>query len=200
MDVPPPSILQELFLEKPLPVVIALVAVAVVLRVMASRRRDARLNRVALGAVLLAAVAFLVADFVVTSREAILARSEALVHATAPRDTALLGDALAAGVMLTGPGGQPWLDESELRAQLDRTLERFPIEKHNIRTLAAGARGDRGQSVLDLTTLVKTEFFAGPVRSRWGLSWRRDADGVWRVIEIRFLEFEEREPTQMMWR
>lgn len=203
MNLAPPPMWESLLLESPLPVVIALVAMAVVLRVMASRRRDRRLNYAALGALAAAMLVFVLAHLVVTDREAIMARTEALVAATAPLDSNALADLIANGATVTGPQGQPFLDYSQLRPELERTLTRFPVEGQAVRSLAAqamGAPGTRGESIVGLSTQVRTEFFGGPIRSEWGLFWQKESDGEWRVVEIRWLTFQGQEPTNLMWR
>ncbi len=200
MNLSPPPMWQSLLLEEPLPLVIALLAMAVVLRVMASRKRDGRLNYAALGALALAAGVFVLAHLVVTDREAIIARTEALVAATAPLDAATLGDVLARGAIVTGPHGQPFLDAGQINAELERTLQRFPIESHAVRGLAAqSTSGTRGQSIVGLSTQARTDYGL-PVRTEWGLFWQKESDGAWRVIEIRWLAFQGREPTPFMWR
>lgn len=203
MNLSPPPMWQSLLLESPLPLVIALVAVAVTLRVMARRggRPGPRLNYAALGALILAMVVFAAAHLVVTGREALIARTEALAAATSPLDRNALGDLIANGAVVTGPQGQPWLDYDSIRPELERTLERFPIEGHGVRGVAAETtKGSRGRSVLDLSTQVRSEYFGGPVRSEWGLMWEKQSDGVWRVVEIRWLRFQGQDPLPFMWR
>ena len=87
MPIADPPLLQSLLLEGPWPLVLTLVGTAAVLRLLAARRRQRRLDVAALIALLLALGVYLLASIVTTNREQLLERTEQLVMATAPLDS-----------------------------------------------------------------------------------------------------------------
>lgn len=201
MNLQPAPIWQDLLFHSPLPLVVVLLAVAGVLRVLASRRRNPKFNYGAMTAVLVAVGVFLLAHFVETDHERLAARTRQLIQATAPLDAAALDELLAQGVVLTGPGGQAWLREDQIRGELERTIQRFPIKEQAIRSLGAEVTSaNRGLTLVALATTMQESLYGAPIRSLWLLHWRRDADGPWRVAEIQWLEFQHQPPSEGLWR
>lgn len=200
MQVAPPPMWQSLLLENPWPIVIALVAVAAILRVAGSRQRKPAMSYAALASLVAAVGVYLLAAFVITGREAIIQRTEALVAATAPLDAAALDDLIARGAFVSGPDGRPWVEYDAIRPELEHVLQRFRPSEQTIRSLGAEAQATRGRSVIDLRTSLPNSGYGLPVATVWGLEWRKEGDGQWRVAEIRWLEFMNREPSNRMWR
>ncbi len=195
-----PPTLAYLFLERPLSLSLALLGVAVVLAILARRRNRPRLLIGAGAALILAAGVWALAAAVTTDRERVMQRTEALLQATAPLDTAALGDLLDPAATLRGPDGSVWLERESLLAALALSLERWQVETQDVRNLQAGV-GDRNDAASRVE--ARTSFREGsglPVRTTWQLQWRRDADGRWRVIDVQWLEFQGRTPQEGMWR
>jgi len=197
--VSPPPLWQSLLLEQPWPAVIALIAVAAVVHLAARQRTGWAWRAAAPAVLLLAGGVWLLAHLVPTDREALLARTEALVHATAPLDTGTLDAILAPSVVLSGPRGDPWFDRTDLVDRLENARGRLSGFEHAIRGLGAEADdAGRGISVLDLRTRVPASGNLA-VASKWTLYWRKDDAGRWRVTEIQWHELLGRDPELGGW-
>lgn len=198
MQLSPPPLWQAWLFENPWPLVVALLAAAVVLRVVSTRRETpwrGRLGWAALGAVLLAGGVYLSTAIVETDRERLIDRTRQLVAATAPIDAGALDGLIARGAVVAGPDGSPWVVYDDIRDELEAAVQRHGGFDHAIRGLAAEAVNKaRGRSLLSLSTT--TGDLGVPIRTRWLITWRREGDGRWRVMEIRWLEFRGRPPTR----
>jgi len=144
---------------------------------------------------------YLLATVVQTDRERLMAATGSLVEATAPLDVATLRSHLGPHATLSGPDGDPWLPAGRLLDELESALQRYEVKEHRIASLGAEA-GDRvGRSVLDLRTTMEDSVYAGlPVRTVWMLTWTREADGGWRVSDLRWMEINGQRPNAGSWR
>lgn len=202
MNLTPPPLWQEWLFENPWPLVIVLIVLAVVLRLMATRSRRPRgyrFNYAALGALLAALGVYLLTVFVETDRERLVDRTRQLVAATAPLDTAAIDALIARGAVVTGPAGETWVLYDDIRPELERAVGRHGIARHALRSLAADVVSSvRGRSLLSLSTT--TDDLGLPIRTQWLITWRKEGDGTWRVIELQWLEFQGQPPRNLMWR
>lgn len=199
MNLAPSPLWQEWLFENPWPLVIVLIAVAVVVRLVATRRKQPRVNFAAAGALLLAVGVYLLTMFVATDRERLVDRTKELVEATAPLDSAAMDGLIARGAIVSGPDGAAWVEYDSIRSELEAVVGRYGGFDHAIRGLGAEVTSAvRGRSLLSLSTTA--ESIGMPIRTQWLITWRKESDGQWRVIEISWLEFQGRPPRNLMWR
>lgn len=201
MSLPDPPLWQYLLLEQPWPVMIALGVGAAVLSVAARRRRlEGRrgglgLRVAAWAAAIAAGGVYGVASSIVTEREQLLDQTRQVVAATqSPIDVAaVLERWLGEDAALVGPGGEKWLDRSQIEQTLAGLERRRQIERHDIRGLDAGiVRAGQGRSHVELSTrLVGGPRAYGPLHSVWELEWIRDEDEqrTWRLRDVRWVSF-----------
>ena len=199
MPVSDPPVLQSLFLESPWPVVITLMGVAAVLWVLATRRRERRLTIAAAVVVVMAVGAYALAAAVKTDREHLLDRTRQIVAATAPLDLLLMDGLIEPGASLSGDDGAVWMRYDQVRTELEGIVQRFGIERQQVRSLAAEVRdGGGARTLFELRTTLGQGI--GPRSSVWQLIWAKDAEEQWRVQGIQWLKFEGQPPMYPMWR
>lgn len=201
MRLEPPPLWQHLLLEQPWPVIVALGVAVVVLTVLAQRHRRRGLRIAAWGLAVLAGGIYAVAWQVTTDREQLLEATEALVAATeSPMDPeAFAARWLGDNAVLTGADGEPWLDRDAIERTLRSAHRRYTIEQHATRRLdAATGRPGLGRSVVELSTQAGGGRMGafGPVRTEWDLRWKQNEHGEWRVYEIRWVRFRDRQPNR----
>lgn len=192
--------LTTMFLERPLSLSLALLGVAVVLAVVARQRNRPRLLIGAGIALVLAGGVWGLAAAVTTDRERVMKNTGQLLEATAPLDVNTLNSLIDPNATLRGPDGTVWLEHDSFRLALALAVKRWGVKSQALRGLQAGT-DERGNAVTRFE--ARTTFTQGtglPVRTTWQLQWRQDAEGNWRVIDIQWLEFQDREPSDGMWR
>lgn len=194
-----PPLLEHLLLENPWPIFITLIAIAAVVRVVASRQGRPKLNRIALVAVMLALIAFLTAHFVQTPRERVSAAVHELLDAIVAGDTAALDRLIGHDATVGDEAGRARIDAERLRPDLQRVLERFPIASQRVKDLAVQPDGSTATAYLDLRTGFTDNRYP-PAHTIWRLTWRRGDDGAWRLTEARWLEWMGRSPPWTGWR
>lgn len=200
MQLQPAPLYYDWLFHWPVPLLVVLLGVAAVCRVLASRRRDERLNYAALAALALAGALFLAAHFVETPYEKVEARTRELVAATAPLNMQSVDAVLSTGCILTGPGGEHWLRFDEVRAELQRALERYAVESHGVRGVGVEVTSDtEALSLLQLATTMRESLYGAPMRTQWLLHWQ-NVDGQWRVTQIQWLEINGQPPHDRIWR
>lgn len=202
MDPPAPSILQRYLLEQPWPLVVVLLLIAVACLLGMLRRRDktARhrfliVSSIAAG---LAAGVLLLATAVRTDREAIEQTTRELVAAAGPLDPDRLDALIFPDAVFTGPDGSVWRtwDESEPAIRAGSRWVEFKESPHTIRSLRVGVLpSGEGVTLMDVRTDVPGAAF---FKTKWRLTWRKDAEGEWRMHEARWLDFFGRQPTPDM--
>ncbi len=181
---------QNLLLEDPWPLALTFAVVAGVLVFLGIQRADKRLLRLAGIAAVLAAGVFILAGTVTTTRETILAATEKLVGHTAPLDVPAFRAMVDPQVIVTveSARGAQSLAGDAVFSRLESTVKSTAIEKQTTLAIDAELRGkDHAVSSFD----VRTDVRGGPrFITRWVLTWRRQADGDWRVTEVRWLNPE----------
>ncbi|MEM6458164.1 MAG: hypothetical protein AAF710_02100 [Planctomycetota bacterium] len=189
--------LTRLLFEDPGWAVVACVAVSAVLRIVGKRRGDRRAVLVSYAALALGLGVFALARFVTTDREALIQRTEALVAATSPADASALAELFDGRALLVGPGGAVWDDLTA--AFVAGELEEHDVTENEVRAVDATSDGSRrsgGSSTLDVSSRVN----GFPMRTRWQLDWARGDDGVWRLTTLRWLTFNQQEPSPSLYR
>lgn len=188
-----PPLLPRLFLEQPLPVVLLLVVLAVAAFVVLNGRSKARQGMLG-GAALVAAAAgvWLLARFVQTDREAIMAQTGRLVGSTVRSDTAAMDRILAADARLF-PGvripmvdvpTQGW-DKAGILKLAPENVSRWQVEEAAVLEMQGRLDGPTsGRTQVRVRTLVSRV----PVISWWRITWRQGPDGAWTASAIEPLE------------
>ena len=194
-----PNPLQHFLLEQPWPVALTLLIVAAILFSVGAQRRQGKWQLAALGVAALAGGVVALAWAVTTDRQRVIAATDELLAATEGElDTAALDRLLAPDVVLTGPGGQVWLESEAIGAALRRAAERYGPVSHSVRQRQVGARDGRGRVELELRTELAGGVGGGagggvPVRSSWTLVWL-ETPGGWVVDQIEWRELQQRTP------
>jgi hypothetical protein len=187
---PSPPLAERLLLENPVPAVLVALAAGFIAMWMLRRAGRKRTNLAAAGAgVALAAVAFAVGRMVETPREALKARTRALVEAVAEADSAALDDLLDRSVQVTLSGGGIRLgnlDKREIIARAEDYMRgSYAVESWSVPTLQAAADGPEVGRTL-LRVVVTPEATRFPTGSWWAIDWER-IGGAWRAVEIELL-------------
>lgn len=196
---PVPPLLEHLLLERPWPLVIPLIVIALIVSRVLSR--SPRAPRIAwIGAVLLLIAGpaiYLLSAFITTDREHMKATTTSLVDAVAKADTAAVERLLDPGCYLHSrfafPGyttDSKGMDRGEILDQVPRTIRDNPIAEHGILESQALSRGPGiGSTQLKVRVVVELQGggFKLPVQSWWKVDWRRGSDGQWRATAIEAL-------------
>ncbi len=176
-------------LEAPLyPAAVLLLAAFLAFYLMnqSGKRRQGAVTAAALVA---AAAAVLVLGSVVTTpREAVTARTHALVEAVARADSAAAADLLAPDLAVRPAANVPAMDRSAVLAFLDTQMKgQYKVENYRVMQVQAAVGGPnlaRTQTHVRITP----ESYGAPVFTWWRLDWRKDEDSRWRVIAIEAVE------------
>lgn len=196
-SLPSPPFFSRYLFEEPLaPAIVFLIASVIVFFLFNTRGEVKKaIGLSSLGAVLAVAV-FLLAEFVQTDREKIIAATTPLVSATAAADTSRLSPMLHDQVRLTNdlnlaadelPHGEDW-DKARILAQVDSYLgRRWKLKEAAILEVQGVIdRPGRGRTQVRIRTTP--EVLSIPLISWWRLDWQEDPDGRWRVIGIQPLD------------
>lgn len=188
----------QLFLEDPTPLLLGLVLITLVLWILAKRRGDRRLGRGAMVAAGIGILIFLLAWFVETTREHLMDRTRFAVQATAPLNMTAIRSVMSPQVELVGPSGATWISNGRLLDYVETAVGRMPIEEHDV--LAINAREDApGEATSGIKVRTRAAAFGGlPVQTHWEFRWEKDAAGRWRIVQVRFVEFQGRQPARNM--
>lgn len=202
------AIINSLF-EDPWPIVIGLIAVAVVLRLIGRQRQQARLvhgSRVALG---LAIVVWLVAYMVTTDRERVIDLTKTMLAATTPPARATLEPIFDSQVTLqSDTGSSTWLTgESTLLNALVQAHQRVVFQSHSITAIGAQVPGDvdaNGNALPDDAAMVvvklktTTRQIGAPIPSAWRI-YLQKYNGQWQVTQLRCLDIRGMAPGPGFW-
>lgn len=189
------SSLAELFLENPWPLVIALLGVSAVLRTVGKRHDQPRAVSASWLALLLGVGVYVTATLVNTDRETLIERTEAFVAATSPADEAALTALLADRAVLMGPGGDVWEDLSG--AFIARELREHEVQENQMRAVDAGSnRPGFGLSTMDVSSRLSRY----PMRTQWEVQWQKDPQGQWRITGLKWLSFNQQDPSPNLYR
>lgn len=207
MQLESPPMLELLFLESPWAVMVACLVAGVILFSTGRRRRKRGLlfgSGVAFGA---AVGVYALAGAVTTDREQLINDTRSLVAATVPLNSAVLDRLIDPSAVVTGPSGAIWLGPGEVMPRLERTLNHITIDSQDIRRINAVAHDDvRAESIVTVRTDAGGSG-VGPINTGWRLSWQRlpidnssegtpGGEGVWRVVDIRWMRFNGLETPQ----
>lgn len=192
---PEPPALAHYLLENPIPVVVVLLLIGVGLAwmVVTGRANEQRWPRIALIAVVPAALAvYLTGWMVTTERETLARRTRDLVDLAAAADSGGLREVLAPEVSLRLLGG----DSAYARDQILDLVARYMSPPNGI----DWHKTDDVQAVMDGETTGRTQahvrvrspnntLYDVPVGSWWRLTWRRSGDS-WKVSAIECLQID----------
>lgn len=177
-------ILERLLFENPWPVIALLVIFAVVTLVVANAQGRLKRGAIIAGAcVLLAAVAWVIAGQVETTRETLKRRTLELVRAAAAVDVPRLDLLLHDSARMTTAAHPSGVDKDGiLRATTQYLDSMYRIREHHVRTLQAVVDGPNvGRTQAQIR--VVPELTGTPFISWWRIDWRLDG-GVWRAAAI----------------
>ena len=201
MQLSPPPLWQQLLLEDPRPLVVALAVAALVLAIVARRVRDRpslvrRFWWAAGGALVLAAGVYLLASAVTTTRERLLIQTRQMISLAAPLDTqrfAQLQQLFDPAGECCGPDLHHWLSMAEVLALVRDRSASYDIREHKVTALAAEARSSReGRAIVSVQTAGNLPDGLTSVPSEWLIDWSRDDDGRWRISRLTCLSIHGR--------
>ncbi len=196
MDLADPPMFERFLLENPWPLTVGLVAVALALLTLASRRRQKGLLGGAVVATLLAGGVLALSHFVTTDREVITDRSRQLLDATAPFNAdklrALLDDDATVSC-----AERIWVPAGQVVAAAEGRLSRRQVA-HAVRSIEAEADdAGRGRTALRVVTTFDAGASGGEQRSvtEWVFVWRRDGvAGPWKVVDLQLVKWNGQDP------
>jgi hypothetical protein len=170
-------------LESPWVYAALLAVLAAVLRIAGQRGGHKLLMHsavtVILGVIVLIASAYLIQ----TPREAVLQRTEALIHATSPFDASTFDPLVDPDAQLVGPDERTWLALNDIRSRLSN----IPAPEHRILLIDVPTiAGDSARSYVELRTRF-SDTGALPYLTHWRIGWRRSANGSWRADRFEWL-------------
>ncbi len=185
----------ERLLENPWPVVVGLLAVSAVLRTVGKRRDQKGLTRASWIALLLGIGVYAAATLIQTDRETLIQQTEALVAATSPADEAALTPLLADRAVLMGPGGDVW--DNLTGPFIAEELREHDVQENTLRMVdASSLRRGVGISTMD----VSSRLAGYPMRTQWEVQWQKDPQGRWRITGLKWLSFNQQDPTPTLYR
>ena len=188
-------------LESPWWLAAGLVILAAVVQVVAQQRGSRRGSYLALGAVGLAVLAVVLSFAIETPREAVMAKTRALVDAAGPFDAAVFGGLVAEDASLRGPDGTLWATLPQVESGLDR-LASGSDTTHKVLGLSVEdvnleVAGGSATAWLDLRTTGNATSGV-PVFTTWEIVWQRDAEGAWAAERFRWVRFNQQAPSRGM--
>ncbi|MEM1107874.1 MAG: hypothetical protein AAGH99_04205 [Planctomycetota bacterium] len=187
--------LGELLLENPWPLVVALLAVSAVLRTVGKRHDQPHAVKVSWLALAMSIGVYVTATLVNTDREVILERTEAFVAATSPADEAALTALIADRAVLMGPGGDVW--DNLTGTFVATEVEQHDVQENAIRNIDASVnRPGYGVSTMDVSSRVG----GFPMRTQWEVEWQKSPQGEWRITGLRWLSFNQQDPSPNLYR
>lgn len=190
---PPAPLADRLLLESPVPAILAALAIGFIAMWMLWRGGRRRWGLAAAGlGVAAAAACFMLARMVETPREALKARTRALVEAVVETDRAAMDDVLDRSVRVTLSGAGLRLGDLDKAAVMDRAKQdmtgRYAVERWSLPTLQAAADGPEvGRTLLRITVTPEATRF--PTSSWWAIDWEL-IGGRWRAVEIELLQVD----------
>lgn len=187
-SLPEPPTLQHLLLESPIPVAIA--AIALVLGAYAVINRLGRPGLARLAAATLALVAgglVALSLAVKTTRERVIDQTRALVAAVADARIDDLDTSLDDEVRLFVRGSGSGWTKPRILGWVDQFLapgHSYAVEKHHVSEIQAeiGPSGQTARARADVSITPAGD--ALPTRFVCMLTWRKDAAGEWKLVQI----------------
>ncbi len=189
MDLDPPPMFELLLFESPWAAITVLVILSGVFSALSRKRRSKLLGVLAAVGLIAACGVYALAWAVTTDRELLIEQTHRLVAATAPLDQAMLDSLIDPTAIVSGPDGGRWLGYDQINPRLRGAVKRFGIDSQRVRQVKAHAQDTGwGESTLTVRTIANGSGI-GPVNTGWRLTWRRGQDGIWRVVDIRWVLF-----------
>ena len=174
-------------LENPWPVASCLLAVVAAMMLVGYRsgRRGPRI--VAVVAACITSLMVVVASAVTTDREKMVRGTDALVRAAiVPPHIDVFRRMLSKDVALFGR------DYDSVLSGIERGLDRWHVQQAFTTNLMVDqADATHGQTYLAVITRLDTNIGGGSTLTRWLLHWRKESDGVWRVVKIEWLTLND---------
>ncbi|QDU35441.1 hypothetical protein KS4_35220 [Poriferisphaera corsica] len=188
---------KTMFLENPWPLAASMGVCGFAFLVMASRQGNKRYLSTGITAFILAAITITMAYVVTTPREIILNNTRLLVAATSPLEMKQVDHYIDPYAVLYGPNKTAWLTYDQIQNILPTVVSKHSIKEQSIRLLNAQETNDNTVVAwFGLSSKIAQGF---PVRTDWQLVWTRLPDNQWKVIEIHFLKFQGKSPTDGIW-
>lgn len=187
-----PDSLQTLLLERPWPLFGVAVIAALMLLLIANRKRDRRYLVAGGMIMLLAALTLYLAQEVVTPREQVALRTQQMLAYTAPLDLANFKTYCHPDVALLGPKGELWLQGPAVLDRLHSAVKTWPIRQQEVRSLGVKMLSLlEAQAQLDLATNLESASIMERVRTTWELRWRRDdVRSPWKLVSAQWITFQ----------
>ncbi len=195
---PSPPVWRVWLLESPWLPAIGLAAVGVALFVALGRRQQARLGAAIGGAAVLAAAMVVATAFLVTTeRERLIDGTKRFMRAAAAGDSAAVAPLLGEDVGLVIEGARiPGFGKAATLRLVESVEERFAFRDFGVVEAQAAVVG-RGMGRAQAHVRVQPRDFY-PSFSWWGLEWRKDGGGEWRIEAIECLMIDGRRPGQWL--
>ena len=186
---PDPPAWERWLLEAPLSPAAALLLAAFLAFYLMKQSGKRRQGAVTATALAIAAVAvFIVGSAVTTPREAVTARTHALVDAVARADSAAAADLLAADLAVRPVAHVPPMNRDAVLAFIDTQMKgQYKVENYRVMQVQA-ATGGPNLARTQTHVRITPESYGAPVFTWWRLDWRKDEDSRWRVIAIEAVE------------
>ncbi len=195
------DVLQRFVFEQPWPLAIALAIVSAAVNVAGQRKRSKAMRRGSMAVAVVAGAVLALGYTLETGNEAVERHTHGLIDATAPLDLAAFQDLLADDARLLGADGDIWITGDEIVARLDNRVADLELDQRITGLTVQPVPGQPGQRRAELDLRTKTVNTGGlPLLTSWSLLWQRDADDprVWRLLDARWLRFNQNPPTRDM--
>ncbi|MCC7408553.1 MAG: hypothetical protein IT442_10815 [Phycisphaeraceae bacterium] len=185
------------FLENPWPVAALACLLAGLLMWLARQIGRRSLAWSALGVVLVGCLGTpALAICVQTAREQLVARTRQLVRVAGPVNPGTLRSIFDPQAVLLGPDGDAWLTVPQMLQILENLDQRYTVGRHKLDIVDAEVRAVVvGVCMIDVVShFVRGPAEGRPLRTRWLLTWRRDApspndrERAWRLTRVQWLK------------
>jgi hypothetical protein len=197
MPINGPPVLEGLLFESPWGPAAVLVLAGVAAFWAFNRAGRVRLGVMVVAVAAAAAVGIVgIASMVTTDREVVGARTRELVAAVARGDAPGAAEYLAPTLSVRLVGVTTNWGKEEVLQRIERELNgvyRLKDREARVRTLRAG---DEPPSSIrtQVRVSVTPEMYALPTETWWLLMWRKQPDGLWRVMELDVQQIEGVKP------
>ncbi len=192
-ELPAPPAIEHWALERPLPLVGALVLGGIIGCMLGVRRGQARTGVWVLAAsIALAGGVLLLASMVTTQREQMGDETRRLIERAAASDDLAVEEILAGNVVLVSDGAMASFGKDDL-LRIVRGFHEFRISDWDQKLRGASLDGP-GTGRTEVLVRARSEYAGGMlVPSVWQLTWRRSGEG-WRVSRIECLSISGARP------
>ncbi len=180
--------LTHLTLENPWPMLVTLGAIGAGLIVIGRRREQKRKIVAGIVFAVLGVLIWLAGLLISTDREMMVNRTRLLVKAAVmPVAMEVFGELLSRDVRLFDH------DYESILRMIGRAEDRWGVKSAWITNLQVRQDGpQRGVTYLSVITRVDSRYGGGATQTRWLLHWRKETDGLWRLVKIEWIELGDR--------